>query len=118
MTQTLKCILAFPSPVWQSNEPHETMPIAAFGQKQRPSRFFMTPPRLPYTPSLQSPITVSHCFPLVLVTQVFLIHVKAVILKKAFEINFLTLFSKIKILAKLSEKKKAINLDVLSFIGQ
>ncbi|OWK53568.1 Protein lin-9 [Lonchura striata] len=40
-----------------SNEPHETMPIAAFGQKQRPSRFFMTPPRLPYTPSLQSPIT-------------------------------------------------------------
>uniref|UniRef100_A0A8D2LK54 Lin-9 DREAM MuvB core complex component n=1 Tax=Varanus komodoensis TaxID=61221 RepID=A0A8D2LK54_VARKO len=42
-----------------SNEPHETMPIAAFGQKQRPSRFFMTPPRLHYTPSLQSPITVS-----------------------------------------------------------
>ncbi|XP_031452541.1 protein lin-9 homolog isoform X1 [Phasianus colchicus] len=40
-----------------SNEPHETMPIAAFGQKQRPSRFFMTPPRLHYTPSLQSPIT-------------------------------------------------------------
>ncbi|XP_061206482.1 protein lin-9 homolog isoform X5 [Neopsephotus bourkii] len=40
-----------------SNEPHETMPIAAFGQKQRPSRFFMTPPRLQYTPSLQSPIT-------------------------------------------------------------
>ncbi|NWH23872.1 LIN9 protein, partial [Grus americana] len=39
------------------NEPHETMPIAAFGQKQRPSRFFMTPPRLHYTPSLQSPIT-------------------------------------------------------------
>uniref|UniRef100_A0A286XYS0 Lin-9 DREAM MuvB core complex component n=1 Tax=Cavia porcellus TaxID=10141 RepID=A0A286XYS0_CAVPO len=39
-----------------SNEPHETMPIAAFGQKQRPSRFFMTPPRLHYTP-LQSPIT-------------------------------------------------------------
>lgn len=43
----------------KSNEPHETMPIAAFGQKQRPSRFFMTPPRLQYTPSLQSPITVS-----------------------------------------------------------
>uniref|UniRef100_A0A6I8NPQ7 Lin-9 DREAM MuvB core complex component n=1 Tax=Ornithorhynchus anatinus TaxID=9258 RepID=A0A6I8NPQ7_ORNAN len=40
-----------------SNEPHETMPIAAFGQKQRPSRFFMTPPRLQYTPPLQSPIT-------------------------------------------------------------
>uniref|UniRef100_A0A2K5QE40 Lin-9 DREAM MuvB core complex component n=1 Tax=Cebus imitator TaxID=2715852 RepID=A0A2K5QE40_CEBIM len=40
-----------------SNEPHETMPIAAFGQKQRPSRFFMTPPRLHYTPPLQSPIT-------------------------------------------------------------
>ncbi|XP_073893751.1 protein lin-9 homolog isoform X5 [Macaca fascicularis] len=40
----------------QSNEPHETMPIAAFGQKQRPSRFFMTPPRLHYTPPLQSPI--------------------------------------------------------------
>ncbi|XP_075003354.1 protein lin-9 homolog isoform X2 [Calonectris borealis] len=40
-----------------SNEPHETMPIAAFGQKQRPSRFFMTPPRLNYPPSLQSPIT-------------------------------------------------------------
>ncbi|KAM6280289.1 protein lin-9 homolog isoform 3-T3 [Porphyrio hochstetteri] len=40
-----------------SNEPHETMPIAAFGQKQRPSRFFVTPPRLHYTPSLQSPIT-------------------------------------------------------------
>nr|XP_003814975.2 protein lin-9 homolog isoform X3 [Pan paniscus] len=39
-----------------SNEPHETMPIAAFGQKQRPSRFFMTPPRLHYTPPLQSPI--------------------------------------------------------------
>ncbi|KAB0376875.1 hypothetical protein FD755_011319, partial [Muntiacus reevesi] len=41
----------------KSNEPHETMPIAAFGQKQRPSRFFMTPPRLHYTPPLQSPIT-------------------------------------------------------------
>ncbi|NXH18157.1 LIN9 protein, partial [Bucco capensis] len=39
-----------------SNEPPETMPIAAFGQKQRPSRFFTTPPRLHYTPSLQSPI--------------------------------------------------------------
>lgn len=43
----------------KSNEPHDTMPIAAFGQKQRPSRFFMTPPRLHYTPPLQSPITVS-----------------------------------------------------------
>lgn len=40
-----------------SNDSHETMPIAAFGQKQRPSRFFMTPPRLHYTPPLQSPIT-------------------------------------------------------------
>ncbi|XP_019514560.1 PREDICTED: protein lin-9 homolog [Hipposideros armiger] len=40
-----------------SNEPHETMPIAAFGQKQRPSRFLMTPPRSHYTPPLQSPIT-------------------------------------------------------------
>uniref|UniRef100_A0A5F9CCC1 Lin-9 DREAM MuvB core complex component n=1 Tax=Oryctolagus cuniculus TaxID=9986 RepID=A0A5F9CCC1_RABIT len=40
-----------------SNEPHETMPIAAFGQKQRPSRFLMTPPRLHYTPPLQSPVT-------------------------------------------------------------
>ncbi|MEE6473719.1 hypothetical protein FKM82_010150 [Ascaphus truei] len=40
-----------------SNEPHETMPITAFGQKQRPSRMFMTPPRLHYTPTAQSPIT-------------------------------------------------------------
>ncbi|XP_029448909.1 protein lin-9 homolog isoform X3 [Rhinatrema bivittatum] len=40
-----------------SNEPHETMPIAAFGQKQRPSRYFMTPPRLHYTPTAQSPVT-------------------------------------------------------------
>ncbi|KAL7987411.1 hypothetical protein Chor_006330 [Crotalus horridus] len=40
-----------------SNEPHDTMPIAAFGQKQRPSRYIMTPPQLHYTPSLQSPIT-------------------------------------------------------------
>ncbi|MGH0125340.1 UNVERIFIED_CONTAM: hypothetical protein FKN15_041984 [Acipenser sinensis] len=42
-----------------SNEPHETMPISAFAQKQRPSRFqtFMTPPHMPYTPSAQSPIT-------------------------------------------------------------
>nr|XP_014353586.1 PREDICTED: protein lin-9 homolog [Latimeria chalumnae] len=40
-----------------SNEPHETMPISAFAQKQRPSRYFMTPPRMPYTPTLQSPIT-------------------------------------------------------------
>lgn len=39
-----------------SNDSHETMPIAAFGQKQRPSQFFMTPPRLPYTP-LQSSVT-------------------------------------------------------------
>lgn len=74
--QTLKYILPFP--VWQSNEPHETMPIAAFGQKQRPSRFFMTPPRLPYTPSLQSPITVSYFFHVVLITEVYLIHVEAV----------------------------------------
>ncbi|XP_048387807.1 protein lin-9 homolog isoform X2 [Stegostoma tigrinum] len=40
-----------------SNEPHETMPITAFAQKQRPSRYFLTPPRLPYTTSIQSPIT-------------------------------------------------------------
>ncbi|XP_036309499.1 protein lin-9 homolog isoform X5 [Pipistrellus kuhlii] len=40
-----------------SNEPHETMPIAAFGQKQRPSRFFMTPPRLHYPPLLPAPTT-------------------------------------------------------------
>ncbi|MBN3306038.1 LIN9 protein, partial [Amia calva] len=41
-----------------SNEPHETMPISAFAQKQRPSRFqaFMTPPRLPYAPSAQPTI--------------------------------------------------------------
>ncbi|XP_069464786.1 protein lin-9 homolog isoform X2 [Ambystoma mexicanum] len=39
-----------------SNEPHETMPISAFGQKQRPARFFMTPPRLNYTPTADSPI--------------------------------------------------------------
>ncbi|XP_040207279.1 LOW QUALITY PROTEIN: protein lin-9 homolog [Rana temporaria] len=39
-----------------SNEPHETMPIASFGQKQRPSRMFMTPPRLQYPPPVQSPI--------------------------------------------------------------
>ncbi|XP_063300123.1 protein lin-9 homolog [Pelobates fuscus] len=39
-----------------SYEPHETMPIAAFGQKQRPSRMFMTPPRLHYSPTVQSPI--------------------------------------------------------------
>uniref|UniRef100_A0AAY4BB11 DIRP domain-containing protein n=1 Tax=Denticeps clupeoides TaxID=299321 RepID=A0AAY4BB11_9TELE len=33
-----------------SNEPHETMPISAFAQKQRPSRFqnFLTPPRNTY----------------------------------------------------------------------
>ncbi|KPP66235.1 protein lin-9-like, partial [Scleropages formosus] len=38
-----------------SNEPHETMPISAFAQKQRPSRFqgFITPPRVPYPPSSQ-----------------------------------------------------------------
>ncbi|XP_067841289.1 protein lin-9 homolog [Heptranchias perlo] len=40
-----------------SNEPHETMPITAFAQKQRPSRYYLTPPRLPYTTSAQSPIT-------------------------------------------------------------
>uniref|UniRef100_A0A8C5PMF2 Lin-9 DREAM MuvB core complex component n=1 Tax=Leptobrachium leishanense TaxID=445787 RepID=A0A8C5PMF2_9ANUR len=40
-----------------SYEPHETMPIAAFGQKQRPSRSFMTPPRSNYPPSVLSPIT-------------------------------------------------------------
>ncbi|XP_056424470.1 protein lin-9 homolog isoform X2 [Hyla sarda] len=39
-----------------SNEPHETMPIAAFGQKQRPSRMYMTPPRLHHPPHVQSPI--------------------------------------------------------------
>ncbi|XP_069810396.1 protein lin-9 homolog isoform X3 [Dendropsophus ebraccatus] len=39
-----------------SNEPHETMPIAAFGQKQRPSRMYMTPPRLHHPPHAQSPI--------------------------------------------------------------
>ncbi|OCT77534.1 protein lin-9 homolog [Xenopus laevis] len=39
-----------------SNEPHETMPIAAFGQKQRPPRMFMTPPRSSYTPAIQSPV--------------------------------------------------------------
>ncbi|CAN2387481.1 Lin-9 DREAM MuvB core complex component [Pristimantis euphronides] len=39
-----------------SNEPHETMPIAAFGQKQRPSRVYMTPPRLHHPPHVQSPI--------------------------------------------------------------
>uniref|UniRef100_A0A8C6GAW8 DIRP domain-containing protein n=1 Tax=Mus spicilegus TaxID=10103 RepID=A0A8C6GAW8_MUSSI len=37
-----------------SNEPHETMPIAAFGQKQRPSRFFMTPPHGYIIPLLSS----------------------------------------------------------------
>ncbi|XP_051880683.1 protein lin-9 homolog isoform X3 [Pristis pectinata] len=40
-----------------SNETHETMPITAFAQKQRPSRYYLTPPRLPYTTSGQSPIT-------------------------------------------------------------
>ncbi|XP_043915573.1 protein lin-9 homolog [Protopterus annectens] len=40
-----------------SNEPHETMPIAAFAQKQRPSRCFMTPVRLTYSSSAQSPIS-------------------------------------------------------------
>ncbi|KAG8443843.1 hypothetical protein GDO86_009146 [Hymenochirus boettgeri] len=39
-----------------SNEPHETMPITAFGQKQRPPRMFMTPPRSSYTPANQSPV--------------------------------------------------------------
>jgi len=60
-----------PFPLFQSNEPHETMPIAAFGQKQRPSRFFMTPPRLHYTPSLQSPITVSYFFHVILIIEIF-----------------------------------------------
>uniref|UniRef100_A0A8B9RK26 DIRP domain-containing protein n=1 Tax=Astyanax mexicanus TaxID=7994 RepID=A0A8B9RK26_ASTMX len=38
-----------------SNEPHETMPISAFAQKQRPSRFqnFLTPPRGAYPASTQ-----------------------------------------------------------------
>lgn len=71
MNQALEYILPFSFPMWQSNEPHETMPISAFGQKQRPSRFFMTPPRLPYTPSLQSPITVSYLFQGILITEVF-----------------------------------------------
>ncbi|XP_072266404.1 protein lin-9 homolog [Pyxicephalus adspersus] len=39
-----------------SNEPHETMPISSFGQKQRPSRMFMTPPRLQFPSTIQSPI--------------------------------------------------------------
>ncbi|XP_038824447.1 protein lin-9 homolog [Salvelinus namaycush] len=40
-----------------SNEPNETMPISAFAQKQRPSRFqnFMTPPRETY-PSATTPV--------------------------------------------------------------
>ncbi|XP_044146796.1 protein lin-9 homolog isoform X2 [Bufo gargarizans] len=38
-----------------SNEPHETMPIAAFGQKQRPPRSYMTPPRLHHPSHAQSP---------------------------------------------------------------
>ncbi|XP_062324272.1 protein lin-9 homolog [Osmerus eperlanus] len=40
-----------------SNEPNETMPISAFAQKQRPSRFqnFLTPPRGPY-PSSTTPV--------------------------------------------------------------
>ncbi|XP_030627607.1 protein lin-9 homolog isoform X4 [Chanos chanos] len=39
-----------------SNEPHETMPISAFAQKQRPSRYqnFLTPPRGSYPGSTQS----------------------------------------------------------------
>uniref|UniRef100_A0A673HZH1 Protein lin-9 homolog n=1 Tax=Sinocyclocheilus rhinocerous TaxID=307959 RepID=A0A673HZH1_9TELE len=39
-----------------SNEPHETMPISAFAQKQRPPRFqnFLTPPRGSYPGSTQS----------------------------------------------------------------
>ncbi|XP_071996111.1 protein lin-9 homolog isoform X2 [Engystomops pustulosus] len=39
-----------------SNEPHETMPIAAFALKQRPSRMYMTPPRLHHPSHAQSPI--------------------------------------------------------------
>ncbi|KAI1895670.1 hypothetical protein AGOR_G00108610 [Albula goreensis] len=41
-----------------SNDPHETMPISAFAQKQRPSRFqaYTTPPRVPYAPTAQTPI--------------------------------------------------------------
>ncbi|KAM6954733.1 protein lin-9 homolog [Aplochiton taeniatus] len=40
-----------------SNEPNETMPISAFAQKPRPSRFqsFLTPPRGPY-PSATTPV--------------------------------------------------------------
>ncbi|KAJ8399473.1 hypothetical protein AAFF_G00411850 [Aldrovandia affinis] len=39
-----------------SNEPHETMPISAFAQKQRPSRFqaYMTPPCVPYVSTAQT----------------------------------------------------------------
>uniref|UniRef100_H0XPR2 DIRP domain-containing protein n=1 Tax=Otolemur garnettii TaxID=30611 RepID=H0XPR2_OTOGA len=40
-----------------SNEPHETMPIAAFVQTEQPSQCFMTPPQLPDTLPLQSLIT-------------------------------------------------------------
>lgn len=69
INHTAQYILPFP--FLQSNEPHETMPIAAFGQKQRPSRFFVTPPRLPYTPSLQSPITVSYFFRVILIIEIF-----------------------------------------------
>ncbi|KAG5277529.1 hypothetical protein AALO_G00118670 [Alosa alosa] len=42
-----------------SNEPHDTMPISAFAQKQRPPRFqtFMTPPRGSYSDSTQPILT-------------------------------------------------------------
>lgn len=44
--------------VFQSNEPNETMPISAFAQKQRTTRYMqnlMTPPRAPY-PSATTPV--------------------------------------------------------------
>ncbi|KAG7465634.1 hypothetical protein MATL_G00155570 [Megalops atlanticus] len=42
-----------------SNEPHETMPISAFAQKQRPSRFqaYTPPPRTPFSASAQTHVT-------------------------------------------------------------
>lgn len=39
---------------FQSNEPNETMPISAFAQKHRTTRYMqnlMTPPRGPYPPA-------------------------------------------------------------------
>ena len=44
--------------VFQSNEPNETMPISAFAQKHRTTRYMqnlMTPPRGPY-PSATTPV--------------------------------------------------------------